>query len=103
MVSPTITTATVTMAVASQVYCSPKVLIAITEAREDRAIFTKLLPIKIALSTSSKCSISFSARAAPRLPLSARLARRMRLAEDRAISAPEKKAESIRQAKLATM
>ena len=53
IVSPKMMTAAVTMTVESQVYCSPKATMAMTPASEDSAIFTKLLPIRIALSASS--------------------------------------------------
>ena len=86
-------TAAVTITVESQAYFSPNATMAITLPREDRAMLTKLLPIRIALSASSKRSRIFTASAAPALPLSARFSSRIRLAELSAISAPEKNAE----------
>ena len=48
-----ITNRVVTITAASHVYRSPKATMAITLAREDSAMLTKLLPIRIALSASS--------------------------------------------------
>ena len=64
-------TATVTITVESQAYFSPKATMAMTLPMEDRAMFTKLLPIRIAESASSKRSRLFTARAALRFPSSA--------------------------------
>ena len=53
MVSPKMMTVTVTMTVLSQAYCSPKAAMVMTLPRELTAMFTKLLPIRMALSASS--------------------------------------------------
>ena len=74
-----------------------------TLAMDDSAMLTKLLPIRMALSASSKRSRIRTASAAERLPSSARFSRRMRLAELSAISAPEKKADSRMQTTAAMM
>ena len=97
MVSPKMMTLTVTMTVAIQVSSSPKAVMAMTEPREEMAMFTKLLPMRMAERASSNWSMMRTARAASLEPSSAWFSRRMRLAEEKAISDPEKKAERARQ------
>lgn len=93
IVSPKMMTSTVVMTVESQVQLSPAMSMTTTEAMDEVAMFTRLLPMSIAESESSNLSMTLSAILAPRFPPSAADSRRMRLAEEKHISDAEKKAE----------
>ena len=64
-----------------------------TEAMDEVAMLTRLLPMSMAESESSNLSMTLSAIFAPRFPPSAADSKRMRLAEEKHISEAEKKAE----------
>ena len=80
-------------AVAAQVAPSPARRIAAMEAKEDAAMFTRLLPRRIAESAFSKWSSTFSAIFAAFTPSSAMCSILTRLHEESAISEAEKNAD----------
>ena len=93
MVSPKIMTSTVVITVESQVQCSPKSSMTTTEAIDEVAMFTRLLPMSMAERESSNLSMTFRATLAPFEPFSAADSSLSRLAEEKHISEAEKKAE----------
>ena len=93
MVSPKIMTSMVVTTVESQVQWSPAMRMTTTEAMEEVAMFTRLLPMSMAESESSNLSMTLRAILAPREPPSAAASSLMRLAEEKHISEAEKKAD----------
>ena len=91
IVSPKMMTSTVMTTVDTQAYLSsPAISITSTEPIDDAAMFTRLLPMSIAESVSSKRSIILTAIAALFEPPSRALSRRRRLQLDYALSDDEK-------------
>ena len=83
IVSPKTMTSSVITAVAIQVLLSlPKRSTMSTDESDEAAILTRLLPIRIALRVSSKCSTILSAMPARLSPPSRRLSRRTVLQEE---------------------
>ncbi len=98
MVSPKMMIVRVMAAVAIQTFLSlPVSAITRTEPRDEAAMFTRLLPMRIAERALSKDSVIFSAMPARLEPSSRRRSRRSVLQEESAISDPEKNAERITQ------
>ena len=94
MVSPRMMTSTVTTAVATQVYLSfPQRTITSTEEREEQAMFTRLLPIRMALKESSKLRMISSTLPAFRSPSALICSMRSSFTEEKLISEAEKNAE----------
>lgn len=101
IVSPKIMTSTVRIIVASHAYSSPPVTsMTATEASDDAPILARLLPIRIALSASSKCSVIYTAIFARFEPSSRAFSRRMTLHDENAISDAEQKLDRHRHRKM---
>ena len=96
-VSPTMMTTTVRISVDTQVYPAPMRRIAMIAPRDEAAILTRLLPMRIAESALSNRSSTLRATCAFRFPFSARCSSLTRLAADSDISEAEKKADSSTQ------
>ena len=90
-------TVTVAMTVASHVHCSPATRMATMLETDEKALLTKLLPMRMAESVLSKRSATFRAICARREPSSAAFSMRRRLSEEKAISEAEKNADRHRQ------
>ncbi|MPN16927.1 hypothetical protein SDC9_164275 [bioreactor metagenome] len=95
VISPKVSITTVMIKVAAIVPDSPIKPMAITVEIEDAAIFTRLLPISIVDKASSKCSVMYKAIFALDFPAWDAFFNLALFTEAKAISDPEKKAESM--------
>ena len=101
MVSPKMMITTVMMTVPSHTFSVlPVSFTTSTVMREEAAMFTRLLPMRMAPRASSKRSAIFAATPARLEPSSRRCSSRRLEQEEKAISEPEKKPERITQARI---
>ena len=90
LISPKMSTTTVTTTVDSVAPASPKLFTNNAVARDAMAIFTMLLPIRMGDSSRSYRSSCLQTSAARRLPFSASIRSLVRFAEENAVSVAEK-------------